>query len=438
MSSSGTSEKAALTDPRYNLMEKVLERNNMALALKRVEQNKGAPGIDGMKTEELRGHFTNNWPDIESKLIQGTYKPKPVKRVEIPKPGGGVRSLGIPTVLDRLIQQAILQILDPIFDPDFAQESYGFRPKRNAHQAVKRAQGYMEEGYDYVVDIDFEAFFDRVNHDVLMAKVARKVGDKRLLKLIGSYLRAGVMDQGVHVQTEEGTPQGGPLSPLLANILLDTLDRELKRRGHKFTRYADDVNVFVKSKAAGERVMESIKGFAKTRLKLKVNEEKSAVDRPQKRKFLGFTLWWKQNRPATRLSSQALKRFKNKIRILTKKSWGISIVKRIELLNSYLRGWMGYFSLIDTPSTLKILDQWIRKRLKVCLFKQWKRAKTKRRKLIGLGVPEEWAKSIAASSKSLWRLVGVSHVNYALGPKYWRKRGLLSLTDMYQVLRGIS
>ena len=422
----------------FNLMEKVVERENMNRALKRVEKNKGAAGIDGMEVKDLRPYLKEHWPRIKEELQKGEYKPKPVKQVTIPKPDKGMRKLGIPTVLDRLIQQALLQILNPIFDPLFCEESFGFRPRRSAHQAVKRAQSYISEGYTCVVDIDFKDFFDRINHDVLMARVARKVRDKRALKLIGAYLRAGIMTRGVLVRTKEGTPQGGPLSPLLANILLDELDKELKRRGHKFVRYADDLNIYVKSQRAGERVMQSVKGFVGRRLKLEVNEEKSATDKPQKRKFLGFSFWWKEKKPAIRLAPKTLKRFKATVRRLTRRSWGISMKTRIELLNTYLRGWINYFKLIDTPSVLEYLDMWIRRRLRMGRLKQWKRAKTRRRNLIALGISEEWARCISGSRKSYWRLSKTPQTNKALGIAYWQNLGLVSLSESYQRIHSVS
>lgn len=417
------------------LMERVVERDNVLRALHRVESNKGAAGVDGVAIKSLRQHLKEHWPRIREELLQGTYQPKPVRRVEIPKPDGGKRQLGIPTVLDRLIQQALLQVLTPIFDPDFSEQSYGFRPGRNAHQAVKKAQGYIKEGCRYVVDLDLEKFFDRVNHDLLMARVARKVKDKRVLKLIRAYLKAGVMVNGICITSEEGTPQGGPLSPLLANIILDDLDRELEKRGHKFVRYADDCNIYVKSHRAGLRVMESVRKYVEGRLKLKVNLEKSAVDRPWKRKFLGFSFTWERE-PRIRLAPKTIKRFKDKIRQLTKRNWGIELDQRLRLLNTYLKGWVGYFRLIDTPSTLKALDEWIRRRLRMCLLKQWKRPRTRRRNLMALGIPEEWARLISGSRKGYWRLANTPQVNKALGLNYWKGQGLVSLVERYWELRS--
>ncbi|ABZ83631.1 reverse transcriptase (RNA-dependent DNA polymerase) [Heliomicrobium modesticaldum Ice1] len=415
----------------YDLMEKVVERGNMTEAYKRVMANKGAAGIDGMGLESLRPYLKEEWSRIKQELLEGTYRPQPVRRVEIPKPQGGTRKLGIPTVVDRLIQQALNQILMPIFDPDFSTNSYGFRPGKIAHQAVKKAKEYIADGYRWVVDMDLAQFFDRVNHDILMARVARKVKDKRILKLIREYLKAGVMLNGIRVKSEEGTPQGGPLSPLLANIILDDLDKALESRGHRFCRYADDCNVYVRSRRAGQRVMEGMAKFLEGRLKLQVNWEKSAVDRPWNRKFLGFSFTW-HKAAKIRLAPQTVKRVKEKIRQFTGRSRSIAMEDRLDTLNQYLKGWMGYFRLIDTPSVLKELDEWLRRRLRMCLLKQWKRPKTRRRNLVALGIPEEWACNISGSRKGYWRLALTPQMNKALGLAYWREQGLVSLVETYQ------
>jgi group II intron reverse transcriptase/maturase len=419
---------------RYELMEQVVERKNMLQALRRVQQNKGAPGVDGMDVKELTPFLKERWQGIRGELLNDAYKPKPVRRVEIPKSDGGVRPLGIPTVLDRLIQQALLQVLTPIFDPGFSEHSYGFRPGRSAHQAVKAAQKYIEEGYRYAVDIDLEKFFDRVNHDMLMARVARKVKDKRVLRLIRRYLQAGVMADGVCIDTEEGTPQGGPLSPLLANIMLDDLDKELEKRGHRFARYADDCNIYVKTQRAGERVMTSVREFAEKRLKLKVNEKKSKVDRPWKLKFLGLTFTWEE-KPRIRIAPKALERFKDRIRELTQRSRGISMERRLGELNTYLRGWIGYFRLADTKSVIEELDGWIRRRLRMCMLKQWKKPKTSYRNLVALGIDPEEARKLAGSRKGYWHLSKTPQVSKALDSAYWRHQGLLSLVGTHRLLR---
>lgn len=423
---------------RYDhLMERVVERNNLLQALHRVERNKGAAGVDGMAVKSLRSYLLNNWPHIREELLNGTYRPLPVRRVEIPKPDGGIRLLGIPTVLDRLVQQALLQVLTPIFDPAFSPLSFGFRPGRSAHDAVKTACLFIRQGFRYVVDMDLEKFFDRVNHDILMAKLARTISDKRVLRLIRRYLQAGILVNGCKVASEEGTPQGGPLSPLLANIMLDDLDKELRKRGHRFVRYADDCNIYVKTKRSGERVLESVKEFVEKRLKLKVNEEKSAVDRPWKRKFLGFSFTThKESR--LRLAPKTVKRFKDKIRELTSRRRSQSMQARIQKLNEYLKGWSGYFRIAETSSSFKALDEWIRRRLRMCLLKHWKKPKTRTQNLVSLGLSREWARLIACSRKGYWRLSNTPQMNKALGLAYWRAQGLVSLSERYNALRSTS
>lgn len=417
-----------------DLMEQILSRQNLLEALHRVESNKGAAGIDGVSTEQLREYVMKHWGAIRQQLLEGSYKPSPVRRVEIPKPDGGVRLLGIPTVIDRLIQQAILQVLTPIFDPGFSPNSFGFRPNRRGHSAVRQAQRFIREGYRIVVDIDLAQFFDRVNHDILMSRVARKIKDKRVLKLIRAYLQSGVMTGGVCVSSEEGTPQGGPLSPLLGNILLDDLDKELERRGLRFCRYADDCNIYVKTRRAGERVKASVTRFLEGKLKLKVNEEKSAVDWPWKRKFLGFSFTFEKE-TRIRLAPKSLKRVKNKIRELTTPTWSISMKERIRILNQYLMGWLGYYALIETPSVLKRLEQWTRRRLRLCLWHQWKRVRTRIRELRALGLPERQVLEIANTRKGAWRTSQTPHLHKALGTAYWQSQGLKSLTQRYNELR---
>lgn len=423
---------------RYDhLMEQVVERNNLLQALHRVESNKGASGVDGMAWKSLRSYLLDNWPRFRDELLTGSYQPLPVRRVEIPKPDGGIRLLGIPTVLDRLIQQALLQVLTPIFDPQFSFLSFGFRPGKSAHQAVKTAQAFIRQGYRFVVDMDLEKFFDRVNHDILMAKLAKHIADKRILKLIRRYLQAGIMVNGLCMTSEEGTPQGGPLSPLLANIMLDDLDRELRQRGHRFVRYADDCNIYVKTKRAGERVLQSVTRFVEERLKLKVNMEKSAVDRPWKRKFLGFSFTHHKD-PRLRLAPKTVQRFKDRVRELTSRRHSQPIQQRIQKLNVYLKGWSGYFRVIETPSTLKALDEWTRRRLRMCLLKQWKKPKTRVRNLTALGLPREWASLIGGSRKGYWRLANSPQMNKALGLAYWRAQGLTSLSERFDAIRSTS
>lgn len=416
-----------------DLLEQVLDRENLLQALKRVKANRGAPGIDGMTVKELPEYLKEAWPSIREALFAGTYQPSPVRRVEIPKPGGGVRLLGIPTALDRLIQQALAQVLGKLFDPTFSPHSYGFRPGRSAHQAVKAAQGYIREGRRFVVDVDLAQFFDRVNHDKLMARVARRVEDKRVLRLIRRYLNSGVMLNGICVRTEEGTPQGGPLSPLLANILLDDLDKELESRGHAFCRYADDCNIYVSSRRAGERVMESVKRFLKERLKLVVNEAKSAVDRPWKRKFLGFSVTANEESPLLCVSPQALKRAKARIRQLTWRWKGQSMERTLEALNAYLRGWGNYFALSETPRPFRSLDEWTRRRLRAIVWQQWKGPRTRTRNLIALGLPADKARKWANSRAKVWRMSSSPPLHQALNNAFWQGKGLVSLVGMQRL-----
>ena len=419
------------------LLNQILSRENMLQALKRVEQNKGSHGVDMMPVQNLRQHIVENWSSIKEAIFKGTYEPMPVRRVEIPKPDGGVRLLGIPTVTDRLIQQAIAQVLSKIYDPMFSEHSYGFRPNRSAHDAVRKAKGYIKEGYRSVVDMDLEKFFDKVNHDRLMSTLANKINDKPLLKLIRKYLQAGVMINGVVSSTEEGTPQGGPLSPLLSNLVLDELDKELELRGHKFVRYADDSNIYVKSKRAGERTMASIQRFIEKKLRLKVNEKKSAVDRPWKRKFLGFS-FTSSKEPKVRIAKESLKRMKKKVREITSRKMPYPMEYRIQKLNQYLIGWCGYFALADTKSIFREVDGWIRRRLRMCLWKNWKIPKTKVRNLIRLGVPKWKAYEWGNSRKGYWRISNSPILHKTLDNSYWSNRGLKSLQERYSFLRQIS
>jgi len=420
------------------LMEKVLHRENLRRALRRVITNKGAPGIDGMTVGLLTPYLKESWPRIREELTSGGYVPQPVRRVEIPKPDGkGTRSLGIPTVLDRFIQQAILQVLFPLFDPYFSDNSYGFRPGRGSHDAVKAARGHVEAGYRYVVDTDLEKFFDRVNHDVLMVRVARRVRDKRILRLIGRYLTSGVMIGRVFRVQEEGTPQGGPLSPLLSNILLDDLDKELERRGHRFCRYADDCNIYVRSKAAGERVMKSITHFLEKRLRLRVNEEKSAVGRPWERKFLGYSMTW-HKRPKLKVASASIKRAKAHIREIMRKGRGRSLRRVVVELTPYLRGWVNYFRLSGVKRAFEELDEWLRRKLRCILWRQWKKPYTRARKLMERGIEKARAFTSAYNGRGPWWNAGASHMNLAIPVKWLAQQGLVSLLDEQRRLHNLT
>lgn len=418
------------------MMEQILSRPNLLKAIKRVEKNKGSHGIDQMPTTDLRMYVMENWHTLREHLLSGTYQPQPVRRVEIPKPNGGVRKLGIPTVTDRFIQQAIAQQLTLVFDPTFSEFSYGFRPNRRAHTAVKQARAYIREGYRWVVDMDLEKFFDKVHHDRLMARLATRIKDKVLLHLIRQFLQAGVMENGLVSPITEGTPQGGPLSPLLSNIVLDELDKELEKRGHKFVRYADDFHIYVKSKRAGERVMESVTTFIEKKLHLKVNREKSAVDRPWKRKLLGFSFTWNKKQPKIRLARETIKRFKARIRQLTSRKQRISMEQRIDKLNSYLVGWLGYYQLIDTPSKLIRLESWLSRRLRMIRWKEWKLPRTKVKNLISLGVSPHKAYEWGNSRKAYWRIAKSPILHRTLGKAYWANLGLKSISARYEILRS--
>lgn len=439
MKPGGHDERADLSVTRHEtqspmfgerVMEEVCERRNLEKALKRVIRNKGSAGIDGMTVEELPGYLKENWLRIKDELLKGEYRPKPVKRVEIPKPGSEEkRKLGIPCVVDRFIQQALLQELQGKWDETFSEHSYGFRPKRSAHQAIAKAQTYIQEGYCYVVDIDLEKFFDRVCHDRLMSRLATEVEDKRVLKLIRSYLQAGIMENGLVQVPTEGTPQGGPLSPLLSNIVLDELDKELESRGHRFVRYADDANIYVKSQRAGERVMESVSRFIAKRLKLKVNAAKSAVDEPRKRSFLGFTFTGGRQPNRRKIADKSLKRFKARVRQITRRNRGISLQDMINRLSVYLTGWIGYFGYCETPSIWRGLDSWIRHRLRCVQWKQWKVYKRRKSELIKLGVSEDLAQTTAFSSKGPWCLSQTPGVHIALNNGYFDSFGLTCLAQ---------
>jgi RNA-directed DNA polymerase len=411
------------------MMEAVVERENMRRAYRRVVSNKGAPGVDGMGTKELHGYLQEHWAWIKGELLAGQYKPQPVLRVEIPKPGGnGMRKLGIPVVSDRLVQQAIHQVLSPLFDPGFSESSYGFRPGRSAHQAVLKARSYVAEGKRWVVDMDLEQFFDRVNHDVLMSRVARKVKDKRVLRLIRRYLQAGIMEGGLVSQPVKGTPQGGPLSPLLSNIILDDLDKELDRRGHCYCRYADDCNVYVGSKRSGDRVMESISRFLERRVRLKVNRRKSAVDRPWKRVFLGFSLTWHKV-PRIRVAPVSVLRFKSNLKRTLRCGKGHNLQKFVEAIAPILRGWINYFRLSEVKGIFEELDSWIRRRVRCIIWRQWKRSHTRGKNLMKRGLSEEQSWRSATNGRGPWWNSGASHMNLAFPKRYFDRLGLVSLLD---------
>src|SRR5450432_2309210 len=416
-------ERPAVAGPS---MEDVVERENLKTALAQVKRNKGASGIDGMSVADLSAYLKEHWPAIRAQLLDDTYKPQPVRRVEIPKASGGVRLLGIPTVLDRLIQQAVMQVLQAEWDPTFSETSFGFRPKRSAHQAVERAQAYIASGYTVVVDIDLEKFFDRVNHDILMGLIAKRVADKRILKLIRGFLTAGAMEGGLVSPTEEGTPQGGPLSPLLSNLMLDVLDKELEKRGHRFVRYADDCNIYVRSQRAGERVMASIEAFLAKRLKLKVNKAKSAVARPVKRKFLGFS-FTNRKQPRRRIAPPSLTRFRSRVRELTRRTRGKSLAQIVKELNAYLIGWRGYFGFCETPSTLSELDQWTRRRLRALVWKQWRHGPNRFVELRRCGVGRVMAAQTASSPRGPWRLSASPVLSMALSNAFFKSLGLATV-----------
>jgi RNA-directed DNA polymerase len=416
-------ERPAVAGPS---MEGIIERENLKKALAQVKRNKGAAGVDGMTVDELSAYLKGHWLTIRARLLDGTYKPHPVRRVEIPKASGGLRPLGIPTALDRFIQQAVLQVLQADWDGTFSEMSFGFRPGRSAHQAVAQAQAYIASRHAVVVDIDLEKFFDRVNHDILMGLVAKRVADKRLLKLIRGFLTAGVLEGGLVSPTEEGTPQGGPLSPLLSNLMLDVLDKELEKRGHRFVRYADDCNIYVRSRKAGERVLAGIEKFLEKRLKLRINKAKSAVARPSVRKFLSFS-FTRERKPRRRIAPQALARFKARVRELTRRAAGRSLAQIVEKLSPYLRGWRGYFGFCQTPSVLRRLDEWIRRRLRAVVWTQWKHGPARFDELRRRGVGRELALKAAGNPRGPWRLSNSSVLVMALPNSFLASLGLPSV-----------
>ena len=418
-------------------MEEVVSRENMLKAFYRVYSNKGAPGVDGVSVQDLSSQIKTQWSKTREQLLTGTYLPQPVRKVEIPKPSGGKRMLGIPTAMDRMIQQALLQVLQPHVDPTFSEWSFGFRPGRSAHDAVKAAVEHIAAGKRWVVDVDLEKFFDRVNHDVLMARLARRVTDKRILRVIRRYLQAGTMEGGIVTQRTEGTPQGGPLSPLLSNVLLDELDRELEGREHTFVRYADDCNIYVQSKTAGERVLTSIERFLAKRLRLKVNREKSAVDRPWKRKFLGYSVTH-HRKPKLRVAPESKKRMKGNLRQRLRQGRGQRLTTVIEAILPLQRGWISYFRLAGVASTFEELDKWLRRRLRCILWRQWKTPKTRARQLIRLGLEKERAHKSANNGRGPWWNAGASHMHQGVPNRLLQKLGLLSLLQEYRRLVVLS
>lgn len=433
---STASEKGRNNGSGYGegLLERILDRDNLNRAYKKVKANKGSHGVDGMTVDELLQYLKQNGDQLRQAILEGTYNPDPVRRVEIPKPDGGKRMLGIPTVVDRVIQQAIAQILSPIFEPKFSENSYGFRPGRSAKQAIEKCKEYIEAGYTWVVDIDLARYFDTVNHDKLMALLAKEITDKRVLALIRKYLQSGVMINGVVIDTEEGCPQGGPLSPLLSNIMLNELDKELEKRGLRFCRYADDGNIYVKSRKAAERVMESVTRFLEGKLKLRVNREKSTVGRPWKLKFLGFSFYFRKTEVRIRVHEKPIRKFMNKVREITSRSNGKSMAWRIEKLRQNIIGWVNYFGLADMKAVVQRLDEWIRRRLRMCFWKQWKKIKTKHDNLVKLGIDNSKAWEYANTRKSYWRIANSPILNKPITNEYLKKLGFQSISERYSLV----
>lgn len=431
-----TTRRRTKAEATHGLMEAIVERSNLMLAYQRVVENKGSAGVDGIGVAEFKAHLQQHWPQIKASLLVGDFMPQPVRRVDIPKPQGGVRTLGIPTLTDRLIQQAIHQKLSPIFEEEFSESSYGFRPGRSAHQAIKAAKQYVAEGRRIVVDMDLEKFFDRVDHDLMMERLSRKIEDWRVLKLIRRYLEAGMMADGVITPRREGTPQGGPLSPLLSNILLTELDRELERRGHCFSRYADDCNIYVKSKVAGERVLASLTRYLKEKLKLTVNQTKSAVAAPWERKFLGYSLT-RHKAPKLRIAATSQERLESKVREVFKTARGQSLIQIVEQLNPILRGWAAYFSLSETRRNLEELDGWIRRKLRCILWRQWKRPWTRAQNMMKAGLREERAHRSAFNQRGPWWNSGASHMNQCFPKRYFDRQGLVSVLDTVRRLQCV-
>jgi len=427
-------ERNGVNEPTKGLLEKILDKGNMNLGYKRVKSNKGSHGVDGMKVEELLEYLKRNGNQIRQQILEGKYQPQPVRRVEIPKPDGGVRLLGIPTVLDRVIQQAIAQVISPMYEEQFSENSYGFRPNRSAHQAVEKSRGYIEAGYKWTVDIDLEKFFDTVNHDKLMRLISNTIKDGRVLSLIRKYLQSGVMINGVKVERGKGTPQGGNFSPLLSNIMLNELDKELHKRGLKFCRYADDCNIYVKSRKAAERVMASITKFIEENLRLKVNKEKSSVDRPWKLKFLGFSFYFKRNGVGIRVHPKSVKKLKNKLKKITGRSNAKRMSRRMEELKKVTTGWTNYFGIADMGKRVKPLDEWLKRRIRMCYWKQWKRVRTRYGNLIKLGIGISKAWEYANTRKGYWRISNSPILTRTFTNEYLKEQGFQSIAERYSLV----